>query len=74
MSRDECGAPGPGKYLSPRVIVVSARPGRVHAEVAIDAPVLRDHAFRRSHTYLEQCVAVSGTLEAAMSGPAAVTT
>jgi len=61
-------------YLSQRVVVMSARPGRVHAEVAIDAPVLRDHAFRRSPAYLEQCVAVSGTLEAAMSGPAAVTT
>jgi NitT/TauT family transport system ATP-binding protein len=54
-------------YLSQRVIVMSARPGRVHATVPIAAPARRDHAFRRSPAYLEQCVALSATLEAAVT-------
>jgi NitT/TauT family transport system ATP-binding protein len=61
-------------YLSQRVLVMSARPGRVHAEVTIAAPPVRDHAFRRSAAYIEQCVALSGTLESALSASVAVAT
>jgi NitT/TauT family transport system ATP-binding protein len=61
-------------YLSQRVVVMSARPGRIHAEVTIAAPPMRDHAFRRSTAYIEQCVAIAGTLEDALSAGAAVAT
>ena len=38
-------------YLSNRVVVMAARPGRVFTEVAIDAPYPRDRNFRTSAEY-----------------------
>ena len=35
-------------YLSERIVVMAARPGRVFEEIAIDAPYPRDDAFRTS--------------------------
>ena len=58
-------------FLSQRVLVMSARPGRVIAEVIIDAPPRRDAAFRTSAAYLEACANLARALEAAHSSPAA---
>ena len=54
-------------YLSNRVIVMAARPGRVTADVTIDAPYPRTEAFRTSTLYNEYCRKVSECLAAAMS-------
>ena len=53
-------------YLSTRILVMSARPGRVSAEVPIDVPAPREPAFRTSHAYAEQCRNVSARLAEAM--------
>ena len=42
-------------YLSSRVVVMAARPGRVVAEIPIDAPYPRDEAFRTSPAYNALC-------------------
>ena len=49
-------------YLSQRVMVMAARPGRVIADVAIDAPLARDASFRTSPHYAASCRAVSAKL------------
>jgi NitT/TauT family transport system ATP-binding protein len=54
-------------YLSSRVVVMSARPGRVSAEIAIDAPYPRDEEFRTSPTYNEYCRRASEALRRAMA-------
>jgi NitT/TauT family transport system ATP-binding protein len=51
-------------FLSQRVLVMSARPGRVVAEVAVDAPYPRHPAFRTSSAYLQACAALTQALEA----------
>lgn len=53
-------------YLSSRVVVMAARPGRVVAEIAIDAPYPRDEAFRTSPVYNAYCREVSAELHRAM--------
>lgn len=55
-------------YLSNRIVVMAARPGRVHAEHAIDAPYPRDDAFRTSEVYNHWCRVVSASLAEAMKG------
>ena len=52
-------------YLSQRVVVMSARPGRVFAELAIDAPA-RDAGFRTSAEYAGHCRVASEALARAM--------
>ena len=54
-------------YLSSRVVVMSARPGRVIADIAIDAPYPRDESFRRSSRYGALCAQVSAALRQAMA-------
>ena len=49
-------------YLSQRVIVMSARPGRIDAEFRIDAPEPRAEAFRTSAEYVGYCRQVSSAL------------
>lgn len=49
-------------YLSSRVVVMAARPGRVVDDILIDAPYPRDEAFRTSAPYADWCVRVSGSL------------
>jgi NitT/TauT family transport system ATP-binding protein len=49
-------------YLSQRVVVMTSRPGRVHAECHIDAPEPRDDAFRTSVAYAGFCREVSQAL------------
>ncbi|HAZ55435.1 MAG TPA: ABC transporter ATP-binding protein [Franconibacter helveticus] len=55
-------------YLSSRVIVMGARPGRVVADVAIDGPQERDKGFRTSEAFIRQCAALSALLEKASAG------
>ncbi|WP_333665418.1 ABC transporter ATP-binding protein [Parvibaculum sp.] len=49
-------------YLSERVLVMGARPGRILADIAVDAPYPRGRAFRESRTYMDTCAAVSAAL------------
>jgi NitT/TauT family transport system ATP-binding protein len=53
-------------YLSSRIAVMAARPGRIVADIPIDATYPRDAAFRTSPTYNGYCRAVSEELERAM--------
>jgi NitT/TauT family transport system ATP-binding protein len=54
-------------YLSQRVVILAARPGRVFADVAVRADDKRNEAFRTSTDYGEQCRHMSQTLKEAMS-------
>ena len=55
-------------YLSQRVIVMSARPGRIAAEFRIDAPEPRNEEFRTSADYAGLCRKVSAALAPAYEG------
>ena len=57
-------------YLSQRVIVMTQRPGRIHAEHRIDSLEPRDDDFRTSVAYAAHCREVSQALMQA-SGPEA---
>lgn len=54
-------------FLSNRIIVMAARPGRIIGEVAIEAPYPRDKEFRLSHTYSDYCRKVSDLLDLAIA-------
>jgi NitT/TauT family transport system ATP-binding protein len=54
-------------YLSQRVIVMTPRPGRVFAELAIDAPYPREARFRTSAEYAGHCRTASEALAQAMA-------
>ncbi len=54
-------------YLSERVVVMTARPGRVFAELEIVAPYPRDRQFRTSPEYAALCRQVSEALADASS-------
>jgi NitT/TauT family transport system ATP-binding protein len=58
-------------YLSSRIVVMTARPGRVFTELAIDAPYPRDRDFRTSTEYAALCRRASDALAQAMAGGAA---
>lgn len=56
-------------YLSDRILVMTPRPGRIAAEIAVDAPYPRSTTgFRTSDTYNRHCRAVSDRLAEAMGG------
>ena len=55
-------------YLSQRVIVMTARPGRISAEFRIDAPEPRGEDFRTSADYAGICRTVSSALMPSYSG------
>jgi NitT/TauT family transport system ATP-binding protein len=54
-------------YLSTRIVVMAARPGRVVAEIPVEAPDMRDESFRSSQAYAEQCRRASDALHGAMA-------
>jgi NitT/TauT family transport system ATP-binding protein len=54
-------------YLSNRIAVMAARPGRVVGEVRIDAAYPRGEAFRTSAPYNDYCRKVSAKLHEAMA-------
>ena len=55
-------------YLSERIVVMTARPGRVFTELRIDAPYPRDKRFRTSPEYAALCRKVSDALAVATGG------
>jgi NitT/TauT family transport system ATP-binding protein len=57
-------------YLSQRIVVMTPHPGRVFAEIAIEAPYPRDERFRTSAAYAGFCRLVSEALSKAMAGGA----
>ncbi|MFL4470073.1 ABC transporter ATP-binding protein [Tateyamaria armeniaca] len=57
-------------FLSDRIMVMAARPGRVIEEVTVDAPYPRDEEFRTSADYVAHCRAASRALEQAMEAAA----
>jgi NitT/TauT family transport system ATP-binding protein len=57
-------------YLSQRIVVMTPRPGRVFAEIAVPAPYPRDDNFRTSADYAGYCRQVSEALSKAMAGGA----
>jgi NitT/TauT family transport system ATP-binding protein len=52
-------------YLSQRIVVMTRRPGRIFAELVIDAPHPRDERFRTSADYAGYCRRVSEALASA---------
>ena len=49
-------------FLSNRIVVMAARPGRVFEELAVDAPYPRDETFRTSADYAALCRRASDVL------------
>ena len=54
-------------YLSSRIVVMAARPGRVVAEIPVDVPAPRDEGFRSSPLYADLCGQTSRALHGAMA-------
>ena len=55
-------------YLSNRIVVMKARPGRVHADVPLVTSLERGELYRSSEEYRQACEMVSKTLLDAMGG------
>jgi len=55
-------------YLSNRIVVMGARPGRVHEDFPLDAGVEKNEEFRLSEAYRLACEKVSRSLADAMYG------
>ena len=55
-------------FLSSRIVVMAARPGRVFEEIDVGAAYPRDEAFRTSPDYAALCRQASGVLAAARGG------
>lgn len=53
-------------FLSNRIVVMAARPGRVITELTVDEPYPRSEDYRTSSGYAAQCRATSEALTAAM--------
>lgn len=53
-------------YLSTRVVVMSARPGKIHAEFDIDLDQPRQHDLRFTQAFNDQCADISHALQSAM--------
>lgn len=57
-------------FLSDRIVVMAARPGRIIGEVTVDAPYPRTDAFRTSSAYSASAEEASQMLERAMENAA----
>lgn len=55
-------------YLSSRIVVMKARPGRIHADVPLFTSLERDSHYRTSEEYRQACETVSNMLIDAMNG------
>ena len=53
-------------YLSSRIVVMAARPGRVVAEIAVGGQASRDDRFRTDPRYLDLCRQASEALMGAI--------
>lgn len=53
-------------YLANRIVVMKARPGRVHADFPLHTSLERDASYRVSEEYRQACAEVSGMLSEAM--------
>ena len=53
-------------YLSTRIAVMAARPGRIVATIDVDEPLPREEEFRHGALYAERCRAASKALLGAM--------
>jgi NitT/TauT family transport system ATP-binding protein len=49
-------------FLSDRIVVMTKRPGRIAADVAIDLPYPREAALRTAPAYSERCARLSQLL------------
>jgi len=54
-------------YLSTRIAVMTARPGRIAADLPIELPQPRERSLRASPNYAAICAKVSNALEIAMT-------
>ena len=54
-------------YLSSRVVVMTPRPGRVAADIALSPPPLRDAGYRLTQEFADAAGKVSAALRSAMS-------
>ncbi|MGB3833245.1 MAG: ABC transporter ATP-binding protein [Mesorhizobium sp.] len=57
-------------FLSTRIVVMAARPGRVFRELAVEAPFPRDETFRTSPAYAALCRRTSEVLAGAINSTA----
>ena len=55
-------------YLSNRIVVMAPRPGRVVADLPVQAPAARDEEYRTSPGYIADCRTVSAALRGALNG------
>jgi NitT/TauT family transport system ATP-binding protein len=53
-------------FLSNRIAVMTKRPGRIHADIPIEAPYPRTEDYRMSVGYNDYCRRVSALLSEAM--------
>ena len=53
-------------YLSQRIFVMAARPGRIMADLKVTSPYPRDDLFRTSSEYAQLCRVASETLKKAI--------
>jgi NitT/TauT family transport system ATP-binding protein len=53
-------------YLSQRIVVMAARPGRIMADISVDAPYPRNEQFRTSADYAAWCRVASEKLKEAI--------
>ncbi len=56
-------------YLSSRIAVMAAQPGRIIDEIDVDAAAPRDESFRMSPSYARSCARASHALQNAMDEP-----
>jgi NitT/TauT family transport system ATP-binding protein len=58
-------------FLATRVLVMTARPGRIHGELPVDAGLPRDDAYRASAAFTHTATRLSAMLATAMEQRAA---
>jgi NitT/TauT family transport system ATP-binding protein len=57
-------------FLSSRILVLTGRPGRVHADLPVALPAARTGALRTDPGYLRICQEIGNRLRQATEGPA----